>query len=119
MGTTAEQDPAALKTEAAELQTDITEAKQEAQQAREAGNDERADRIEASIAKTQTELEEIKTMLKGFTDRPFHPAPGDGEQPPATPPEGEQKQDQAAESEGEQKPPKKKHWLFGDRWNQE
>lgn len=124
-GVTDAGDTAELQTEAAELQADITEAKQEAQQARQDGDDERAARIEAAMNKQQAELDEIKTLLKGLTDRPFHPAPGDdssdqgaaaaaaggGEQGAAT---QEAETETAAESK-----PKKGHWLYGDRWNQD
>lgn len=115
-----EQQTAALETEAAELKQDIKEAKNDAQQARKDGDDERATRLEASIAKTQTDLDEIKATLKEMAGRPYAPAPGDGETPPA-PPAGEQKTETTegqAPAEGENKP-RRKHWMFGDRWNQD
>ena len=108
----------ALQLEAGELQQDIKEAKQEVKQARAEGNDERANRIESAIAKQQADLDEIKQTLKGLADRPFHPAPGDGEAPPAPPAGGEQTEQQQ-ETEPESKPKGKRHWLYGDRWNQD
>lgn len=121
------QDPAEkkddLKTEAAELEQDIKEAEKEAEQARDKGDDARADRLEASIAETKKELGEIKTLLKGLTERPFHPAPGDADKPPADgaagSSEGEQKQGQEQTEDTTETKPKKRHWLYGDRWNEE
>lgn len=113
---------AELQTEAAELQQDIKEAKTEAAAERVAGNDARADKLEASIAKTQTDLDDIKATLKQLVERPFAPAPGDGETPPATPAgdgKGEQKQDQEQEEPPPDDKPAKGHWLFGKRWNEE
>lgn len=109
----------ALKTEAAELEQDIKEAEIDAAAARVAGDDARADRLEASITETKKELGEVKGLLKQLMDRPFAPAPGDGETPPAAP-AGEDKKDQEQEEPPtEERPKGKKHWLFGDRWNQE
>lgn len=117
-------DPAqkeALETEAGELQADIKEAKEEAKEARADGDDARAARLEASIAKTQADLEEIKGLIKGITDRPFAPAPGDGEPAPdaqGRTGDGAAEKDAAPETD-DAKQPKKKHWLYGDRWNQD
>lgn len=118
------QDPAqqkeALQTDAAELEQDIKEAEQDAKEARKDGNDERADKLEASIAETKKELGEIKTLLKGLTERPFHPAPGDGDTPPTGEKQGETKQEEQRQEQDEPPAePKRKHWMFGDRWNQE
>lgn len=112
----------ALQTEAAELEQDIKEAEQDAEKARESGDDKRADRLEASIAETKKELTEVKGLLKQLVERPFAPAPGDGEQAPAAPAgddKSEQKQGQEHEEEAPPTKPKKGHWLFGDRWNEE
>jgi hypothetical protein len=111
---------AALDTEAKELQADITETKTEAAAARTAGDDARADRLEANIAKTQADLDEVKTMLKALTDRPFHPAPGDGEAP--APGDGENKPgngEAPAEEPKTDKPKGRPNRFFGDRWNQD
>lgn len=117
--TTQQDSPAELKTEAAELEQDIKEAQQEATQARKDGDDERAARLEASIADTRKELAEIKDMLKGFTERPFHPAPGDDEPQQQQQPADETKTDETKTDDDAVKPKPKRHWLFGDRWNQE
>jgi seryl-tRNA synthetase len=112
---------AELQTDAAELQQDIKEAKTEAAAERAAGNDARADKLEASIAKTQADLDDIKATLKQLVERPFAPAPGDGETPPATPAgddKGEQKQGQEQEEPPADEQPAKGHWLFGKRWNE-
>lgn len=115
-------DPAqkeALQTEAAELQTDVTEAKQELQQAKADGDDARVAKLEASITATNKDLSEIKATLKQLVERPFAPAPGDGEQQPAAP-AGEQQTTEQTTTETEQpEKPKKGHWLYGSRWNQE
>lgn len=110
--------PEGLKTEAAELTADIKETEKEAEQARAAGNDARAERLEASLAETRKDLDEIKATLKGLADRPFHPAPGDGETPPATPAAESTPPETPAETSPETKP-KRRHFLFGDRWNEE
>jgi hypothetical protein len=109
--------PEGLKLEAAELTADIKETEQEAKEARSAGNDARADRLEASLKETRGELAEIKTLLQGLTDRPFHPAPGDGETPPAQTPAEETPP--AETPPAEEKPKGKRHFLFGDRWNED
>lgn len=111
----------ALRTEAAELETDIKEAETDAAAARVAGDDDRAMRLETAIAETKAELREIKALLKQQEERPFHRAPGDGET------ETKQEQGQGQEPETKQgqeqdapdPKPKKKHWLYGERWNQE
>lgn len=111
--------PEGLKTEAAELTADIKETEKEAEAARAAGNDARADRLEASIAETRKDLEEIKTSLKALTERPFHPAPGDGETTPPAPAAGEGTTEETPPETTPETKPKKRHFLFGDRWNEE
>lgn len=113
-----------LKLDANELEQDIKEAETEAAAERVAGNDARADKLEASIAETRKELTEIKDLIKGMSDRPFAPAPGDGEPAPdaqGRTGDGAAEKDAAPEGDGQgdEKKPKKKHWLYGDRWNQE
>lgn len=121
--TTQEQGKEALQAEASELGADIKEAQQEAQQARDAGNDVRADRLEVSIAKTQSDLDEIKATLKAMAERPFAPAPGDGEAAPdaqGRTGDGAAEKDAAPETTPDaDTKPKKGHWLYGQRWNQD
>lgn len=87
------------KTEAGEIQAEITETKQEAADARKEGDDARADRLEERITALDTKLDKVVQGLEGLAARPFHPAPEidpptqvevppqTGEQSPDTPPE--------------------------------
>lgn len=122
---TEQQQTAALESEAAELKQDIKEATTEAQAERVAGNDARADKIEASIAETKSDLAEIKATLAEIKGRPYAPAPGDGEPAPddkgAT---GDGAAEKTAAAEGQadgaaEDKPKKRHWFYGDRFNQD
>src|SRR3954469_1031426 len=116
--TTATTDPAQKKeelaTEAAELVTDIKETEQEVKEARAAGDDARVTRLETSLTEAKKDLGEIKTLLVELKDRPFHPAPGDGETPPAAPVGEENKDGQEQAATPPEDKPKKKHWLYGD-----
>jgi hypothetical protein len=127
--TTEQQQTAALETEAGELQQDIKEAKTEAAAERVAGNDARADKLEASIAEAKSDLAEIKATLAEIKGRPYAPAPGDEEAAPdgqgrtgdgaaekTAAAEGQGDGQAAAETEGK---PRKKHWFYGDRFNQD
>jgi hypothetical protein len=124
-------DPAGLQTEAAELRQDVKEAKQEAQQARKDGDDERAERLEQSIAATNGRLDKIETLLEEIKGRPFHPAPGDGAPAAAeggaaeggAAPAAEGGAAPAAAEDGAGQTGKRKkrraHFMFGERWNSE
>lgn len=88
-----------VRTEAAEIKDDIQETKKEAEQARESGNDERADRLEKSVIALETKLDTVVKQLTALADRPFHPAPeAEKEADPAADEKagtGDQDQDQA------------------------
>ena len=120
-GTPAQQElKQTLQTEAQELKDDLKETKGELQQAKADGDTDRVAKLEASMDETKKTLGEIQASLKQLVERPFAPAPGDTEQTPAAP-AGDEQQPKETEQSSEQPPekPKKKHWLYGDRWNQE
>jgi chromosome segregation ATPase len=103
-----------LQTEKKELEQDIKETKEEAQAARDKGDTERAEQLEAQIQKVVAgELAGIKAQLEQLANRPFHPAP-EADKPAATEAgaaEGDKDQDQ-----GDDKPKERKHRFGSTRW---